>query len=106
MDMILIHADNNMRDIGVIDDYISYDAVSALYRDAESSDWQLVMTLEAYNISPINTGDYIYVEDSEFGGRVGKIQNDTAAGTVTIGGYSWRGIISKKIIVPPEGRTF
>ena len=46
---------------------------------------------------------YVYVPDTEFGGRIGEVLTDTTLDYVEVKGYTWRGMLGNKVIVPPTG---
>lgn len=48
----------------------------------------------------------VYVDNTELGGIVKRISPDTTSNTLTYGGYTWRGILSKRIISPPSGSDY
>lgn len=54
----------------------------------------------------IKIGSYVYIPTTEYGGRIGQIKTDTSLDTISILGYTWRGLLSKKIIVPPTGEDY
>ena len=43
---------------------------------------------------------------SELGGIIGAIHTDTQLNTVSVSGYTWRGLMAKKIIRPPTGQDY
>lgn len=51
-------------------------------------------------------GARVFSPGSEVGGLVGEIHTDTTTGTVSVMGYTWRGLLNKKIIRPPEGEDY
>lgn len=48
-------------------------------------------------------GNRVYVPDTEFGGEIGEILTDTTLDYVEVKGYTWRGMLAKKVIEPPAG---
>lgn len=51
-------------------------------------------------------GARVFSPGSEIGGLVGEIHTDTQTDTVSVMGYTWRGLLSKKIIRPPNGEDY
>lgn len=43
---------------------------------------------------------------TEFGGLVRRIRTSSATNSITLGGYTWRGLLQKKIIEPPAGQDY
>lgn len=54
----------------------------------------------------ISFGCLVYEPGSECGGVISAIQTNTADNLITISGYTWRGLLSKRIIVPPTGTDY
>lgn len=48
----------------------------------------------------------IYIPDTEYGGIFKKIETDTKLQTISVGGYTWRGMLRNKIISPPDGEDY
>lgn len=48
----------------------------------------------------------VFNPGSEFGGLVRRTKTVTDQNTITLGGYTWRGLLSKKIIEPPTGEDY
>lgn len=51
-------------------------------------------------------GCRIFVADTEYGGILGKIGTNTSTDTITWQGYTWRGLLHQKVIVPPSGQDY
>ena len=96
--MDLIYADENKIEIGVIPEY-EFDIAFG----SDENDFELTLDVSSHCCK---AGYYIYIEDTEYGGIVDKIEIDTSAGTVIYTGRSWHGIIEKKVIEPPEGQDY
>ena len=48
----------------------------------------------------------VYIPGTEYGGIYKKLESDTRDNSVSIGGYTWRGLLQKKVIVPPSGQAY
>lgn len=48
----------------------------------------------------------IFNPGTEFGGLVRRVKTATAYNSVTLGGYTWRGLLQKKVIEPPTGQDY
>lgn len=55
--------------------------------------------------SRMTFGNVLYVKNTEYGGIIGEINTSTSEGAVSLIGYTWRGILDKKIIQPPTGHA-
>lgn len=54
----------------------------------------------------IAPGSLIYVPWTEYGGIVGEIETTNDPPAVLVKGYTWRGLLSKKIIQPKKGQDY
>lgn len=54
----------------------------------------------------ISFGCLVYEPNTECGGVISAVQTNTAENLITISGYTWRGLLSKRIIVPPTGADY
>lgn len=48
----------------------------------------------------------VYIPGTEYGGLYLRLKSDTKEKTVAIGGYTWRGMLQNKYIVPPYGQDY
>lgn len=97
MDLIL--ADSNYLDVKLIKhSTIDVDV-------GETNDFQLVLRRDEYT-TDYAKGNIIYVPFTEYGGIIGEIDTDTALDTLTIQGWTWRGLLEKKIIQPASGQDY
>lgn len=51
-------------------------------------------------------GARIYIPDTEYGGLYKKTEVVSKYGTVAAGGYTWRGLMHRKVIQPPTGQDY
>lgn len=102
----LIHADSSRAEIGMITDFISFDA--QIHNNCEISDntFSLEMSIDAWKAERIMRGDYVYIDGSEFGGIVGSVNKNTGIDTVTIKGILWRALLAMRVILPPSGQAY
>lgn len=59
-----------------------------------------------YWTGDINYGSRIISPGTEYGGIIKEIATNTKADNVTVKGYTWRGMMTKKVIEPPEGQDY
>lgn len=69
------------------------------------NDFELILPVNRWD-DRLSAGNIIYVPDTEFGGRIGGIETDTASDTITLSGMTFRGMFDKKIIEPPAGEAY
>lgn len=106
--MDLIHADANMVEIGYITEMDSFDAELSQETDAvlEKNSFALTLSDKAWESDPIEIGHYIYSPGTEWGGMVEQIRHSTALKQVTVSGLTWRGMLYRKVIIPPVGQDY
>ena len=54
----------------------------------------------------IYDGSRIYIPDTEYGGLFKRLKTNTKNGTISCGGYTWRGMLQNKIIRPLSGQDY
>ena len=54
----------------------------------------------------IPDGGRIFIPGTEYGGIFGSLSTNTAQDSISPGGLTWRGLLQKKIIEPPEGLDY
>ncbi len=106
--MELIHADGSRDEIGLVRDIEKLDAEISGEQDATLPElsWELVLPDDVWEADPIEVGHFIYIPGTEFGGPVERVQHSTAQRIVTMEGPTWRGMLYRKIIEPPEGYAY
>lgn len=103
-DIILIYADENLTDIGVLQDY-SFDQC---FGDSEND---FECRIQKYNIAmkgdnPITQDFILYIEFTEYGGIVDRVEYDSKSGEVVLVGRSWHGVLNSFVIEPPKGYDY
>lgn len=104
--MDFIYTGNDLVDIDYLDRQMELDMEIGSYLSSSRNDFELTIPYSIWD-SKFNEGSIIYDNDetSEYGGRIQGITSDTANECVTLYGYTWRGLISKKYVVPPNGQS-
>lgn len=96
--MDLIYADENKKELGVIQDYTLDIAFGK-----NENDFSLAISLddncckESYSV---------YIEGTEYGGIVDKVNPDTRDSTITYEGRTWHGILEGNVIEPDSGQDY
>lgn len=103
-EVIMIYANEDKKDIGVLQDY-SFDMC---YGDSEND---FECKIQKYNPALIGNEaikeDYIlYIEFTEYGGIIDKKTIDTKTGVITLAGRTWHGFLNSFIIEPPKGYAY
>lgn len=65
-------------------------------------DFELTMPVKKWD-ERIRLGCRFFIPGSEIGGIIGEVETSTKTGEAVFRGYLWRGLLEKKIIVPPSG---
>lgn len=70
------------------------------------NDFEIQVSRKLYKSLGIAEGWRIGVQGKEYGGIIDKIKNNSSANNVTLSGLTWRGLLTKKIIEPPNGKDY
>lgn len=99
----LIHANELLEEIGYVQEIDQYDGEISQESDSDifNNSFALTVSDEVWQASPILRGHYVYVVGNEFGGLVEQIEHSTSRAQVTVSGVTWRGMLYRKIIIPP-----
>ncbi len=97
MDLILATKDGN--------DICSLVYTKSDFSIGNTNDFEITISLADWN-SNIKVGCRVYAPKSEIGGIIGGIKTDTATDTITLTGYTWRGLLKKKVISPPANEAY
>lgn len=99
MDKHLIYSTSSGTELGVV-----------LFRDADfevgQEDNSFLVTMLRTEYSPFPSKGRIYLPGTEYGGIIGTVETNTAQDTIAVGGYTWRGMMTKKIIEPEPGEDY
>lgn len=102
--MDLIHADGNFNELGVVE-FLRYDGIISLEPDVQGNDWEAEVLAEDFSRYGFALGHYLYFPSTEWGGRLEKIIHVSKTHTVKLGGVTWRGMLSRRVILPPAGQS-
>ena len=95
--MDLIYMDTNRKDVGVLQDY-TFD----LAFGEDENDFELVLDLSNHICEP---NGFVYIEGTEYGGIIDRINVVTRDDKLTYGGRTWHGILASKVIEPNKGEA-
>ncbi len=96
--MDLVYADENKKDIGILNSY-SFDMAFG----NDENDFECVIDRKDHCCKE---GYYFYVENEEFGGIIDRIKVSTANEEITYSGRTWHGVLENKIIIPDKGQDY
>lgn len=69
-------------------------------------DFEITLSAEHVNYKGIDYGTYMFVPGTEYGGRFGHLKAETQESEAAWQGYTWRGMLDKKIIQPAAGQDY
>ena len=102
--MELIYTDPIGKELGYI---LNANVDMEIGEDEKSSinDFEIEFKRSGWN-GTVEFGSQVYVPDTEYGGIVREVTTSTKANSITVKGYTWRGMMTKKIIKPKEGQDY
>lgn len=71
---------------------------------SDENDFQLDFDLNIFD--KMKSIKFLSIDKTEFGGKVNSYSIDTASGTASLKGKTWRGMLSEKIIVPAPNSDY
>lgn len=102
--MELIHSDGSFNELGVVE-FIRYDGAISLEPDIKGNDWETVIFADDFCHCGFEPGHFLYFPGTEWGGRLERITHISKNRTVKLGGVTWRGMLSRRVIMPPAGQS-
>ena len=94
----------------IIADAFGVELRSLLFReyDFEIGDKEnsFLVTCNRAEWENVPTNARIYIPGTEYGGIYKRLESDTRNNAVAVGGYTWRGLLQKKVIIPPSGQAY
>lgn len=100
----LLHADAQFVEQGMID-FISFDGVASVEGEIDDNDWEAEIYAEDFSKYGIAVGHYLFFDNSGWGGLVETIQHISSTGIMKLSGVTWRGLLIRKVVLPPSGST-
>lgn len=99
MDIIIANADGY--ELGYLTGIQQFDLDTT-----NSYDFEIQMDLTAFAASGYTYGYRVYCPETEFGGTISDIEIVSSESMAYIRGDTWRGMLRKKIICPPDGEDY
>ena len=102
--MELIYTDPKGKELGCV---MNADIDFEVGSDEKNSvnDFEIKFSRSGWN-DQIEFESMVYVPDTEYGGIVREISTSTKADSITAKGFTWRGLMAKKIIKPESGQDY
>ena len=70
-----------------------------------TNDFELILNTGVWTQDMYDWGYRIFIPGTEYGGILEEQKTSTSEHTITWRGYTWRGLLSQKIIQPPAGQS-
>ena len=100
----LIHADGDFTELGVVE-FVRYDGVISSDPAVQGNDWEVEIPAGDLAGYGFRLGDYLYFPGTEWGGRLEKITHLSKNAAVRLGGVTWHGMLSRRVILPQSGQS-
>ena len=105
--MDMIYTNSNLIDQGILQDY-SFDME---YGIGEKDTNTFECKIQKYNPAMqgenrIDQDSVLYIEFTEYGGIIDRIESETNTGVITLSGRTWHGILNSFVIEPPKGLIY
>ena len=98
--MDFIVADKNRAEIGILQtSLLDFDI-------GNKNDFEITMDLDYWASTSYGYGCLVYANGTEYGGIIEDMKVDTKNNTIKLKGYTWRGLLTQKIIEPPGGSAY
>lgn len=98
--MELIYTDTQGKELGYVNAAIDME----VGEDA-SNDFEVEFKRYEWD-GTVENGCYFYVPETELGGIAREVKTSTKTNSITVKGYTWRGMLEKKIIQPKSGEDY
>lgn len=102
--MELIYTDPIGKELGYI---LNANVDMEIGEDEKSSinDFEIEFKRSGWN-GTVEFGSQVYVPDTEYGGIVQELYTSTKSNSITVKGYTWRGMMTKKVIQPESNQDY
>lgn len=71
----------------------------------ETNDFQITTSYSTW-AGDIQIGKLVYIPGTEYGGIIKDIESATNTGQIYVKGYTWRGYLAHRFIIPPAGQDY
>ena len=72
----------------------------------QTYDWEMQIPLSEYSRRAYDFGFRVYCPGTEYGGLISDVKIVSAEANVIVMGDTWRGMLRKKVICPPDGEAY
>lgn len=81
------------------------DGMEADLDAGDTNDFEITMDAEKWDEEKYYYNNRVFIPETEYGGMIKEIEVQTNSSMITVRGPIWRGMLQKKIVVPPSGST-
>lgn len=81
------------------------DYMKADFDIGNENDFEITVSADDWQ-EDVQFGARVYVPNTEYGGIIGELETNTSENVIYIRGYCWRGLLQKKVIVPPDNQAY
>lgn len=74
--------------------------------EKEKNDFEITISRKNVKKYGVDVGFCFFAQDTEYGGIIEDIEINTSEDTMTLRGYTWRGLLEQIIIEPPKGQSY
>lgn len=99
--MDFIVANEKKIEQGYLKDYKSIDIDLG-----DTNDFEITLDLDIWDKTQYTYGYLFYRLNTEYGGIIEDMRVDTKTNSIRLLGYTWRGLLTQKIIRPPDGQDY
>lgn len=71
----------------------------------DKNDFELLIETAAWDREKHSIGNRVFIPNTEYGGLIEEIEVNTKNETIMLRGYTWRGLLSQKVVKPKEGES-
>ena len=97
-DMIIANADGV--ELGSIEKKVTVDLDIG-----DTDDFELQIHQDIWDKEWFSHGSRIFIPGTEYGGIINEVDTKSSQKNIILKGSTWRGLLKKKIVKPPEGKT-
>ena len=101
--MKFIYTNDKYEELGVLKNS-SIDFEIGKY-DVASNDYQMSISIGSWN-REFDKGSLFYCQECEFGGILDVKKVDTSKNSITFKGKTFRGLLEKEYVQPPDGQAY
>lgn len=96
----LIVANPSGKELGIVKESIDFDLDIG-----DTDDFEIRISQDEWKKERFWYENRLFIPNTEYGGIIKDLQSITSAKEIVLVGPTWRGMLQKKIVIPPDGET-